>query len=235
MPTIPTYHKFKLTLTDSISLSDNIDKRDISKNLTDSINLSENFTKKISITLTSENISLSEEFSRQINLSLTETLSLDENFSKNLFLTLSGTLTIGDTTLEASKCVLLRNVQTDVNSILSEWGEDVVLTTQEKTTDAMGGIKEINELTDGSVRVLIQDITAKDREMLGKGIDYKGYAKMFAKAKYNLRNRGSEYTIQPGDMIQSIARNTKYRVETIISENVVGCDRAFIEYIIRRI
>ena len=99
----------------------------------------------------------------------------------------------------------------------------------------MGGIITHTETTDYSVKVLIQDISARAREVIGQGINLTGHSTMFGLYNYDLTNSGDNYQIKPGDQIYSQARNATFHVETVVSFNIIGSGNAFMEYIVRRV
>ena len=238
MPTIPVYQKFKLNLSDSVTCSESFEKKTF-YNLSDSTDVSDSILKKTSYSLI-DNLDVSDSILKKIAYGLSDNLTVSDVFAKKMFIEFLDTINISDS-ISFVEFVLEKGLRKDISNIIDEYGENVTLYSQSETLDSSGGIIANTETSDTGVKVIIQDIVAEDYNLLGKGIDYTGTAKLFAKYRYDLTNNGNNYKIKPGDRLERIyyTGTDKYtislRVEELIREVVQESVVIYYEYLVRLI
>ena len=115
---------------------------------------------------------------------------------------------------------ILTSFQSAHSVIMEKRRKYVKLTKITETLDSEGRVTSKTETTDTEVGIVLQPITEKDRDLLGRGVTITGYMKAWANATYDLTNNGDDTTIEVGDIITH--NNKKYVVESIEGKETIS-------------
>ena len=234
--------KTKKPFAETLVLSEDFNKK-TSRSFADTLVLSEAFSKKPKLSFSetlvlaeafskitsrsfSDTLTLAEVFKKKTSRDFADTLVLSEVFKKKSFKSLSDTIKLSEV-FAVAVAILELVYRTDINKIIDELGENVTLTTITETLDGMGNLTSTSETSDTGVTVVFDDITNKDRDLLGVGKEILGNAKLFTKWSYNLTNNGDQYVMKPGDVVKrtyydgSNRYDATYRVEDFLSEDMM--------------
>jgi hypothetical protein len=105
----------------------------------------------------------------------------------------------------------------DFKKILSEWKQSVTITRTTDTTDSLGAVTGTSD-TSYTIDAIIQDITAKDRDIHAMGLAEPGNVKIFFKHEYDSDDDSdisTTFTPAVGDKVTD-GNSVEYRIETIM-------------------
>jgi len=218
------------TLLDSLTLSDASTKK-VSKVLVDSIAFAEQLTPTQFIELT-DSLTLSDAKTISPGKVLSDSLSIAESISGSYSVVLSDSLALDDE-ISSEQKEFLSDMQTDFDTILSDvpFEEQVKWERVSETEDEMGHV-DSSTTSQKQILLIIQPITEKDRDLLGRGISVSSHMKAYARHVYRV---GSELIgIKTGDFLTR-ANGDQYIVEKIIGKYAGDSVEVFRKLILRAV